>query len=182
MHGTNESLLELLKELQALDRVPRIGYSLRGVSEPESVSEHTFHLVFLAWSLAQQEPDLDRTKVMELALVHDLPEVRTGDLPRTVAHHLPPGAKAGAEMAVARELLAPLGSRGPELLAEYQARETPEARFVSTCDKLQLMIKARVYEEWGNGNTGEFAWNLGNFADGGFTSVRALVAALRAEH
>lgn len=181
MHGKNESFLDLLKELQALDRVPRSGYSLRGVSDPESVSEHSFHILFLAWALAEEEPHLDRTRVMELALIHDLPEVRTGDLPRTAAHYLPPGAKAGAEMAVAQDLLAPLGTRGTELLAEYQAKETPEARFVSTCDKLQLMIKARVYEEWGNGNTGSFSRHLDDFADGGFPSVRKLLDAMKAE-
>ena len=180
MHGKNETLLDLLNELQALDRVPRSGYSLRGVSEPESVSEHSFHTLFLAWALAEEEPELDRARVMELALVHDLPEVRTGDLPRTAAHYLPAGAKAAAEMAVARDLLAPLGERGPRLLAEYQARETPEARFVSTCDKLQLVIKAGVYHSWGNGNTGEFGLRLEAFADGGFESVRRLVEALKA--
>jgi putative hydrolase of HD superfamily len=175
MHGKNETLLDLLKELQALDRVPRSGYSLRGVSEPESVSEHSFHTLFLAWALAGEEPDLDRLRVMEIALVHDLAEVRTGDLPRTAAHYLPEGAKAAAEMAVARDLLAPLDDRGPALLEEYQTRESAEARFVSTCDKLQLLIKARVYEDWGNGNTREFSRHLDDFADGGFGSVQRLV-------
>ena len=44
MRHANASLLDLLLELQTLDRVPRSGYFLRGISDCESVSEHTFHL------------------------------------------------------------------------------------------------------------------------------------------
>lgn len=175
----NHSLLDLLLELQTLDRVPRSGYFLRGITDPESVSEHTFHLLFLAWSLAQDLPGLDRLKVLELALVHDLAEVRTGDLPRTAAAYFPPGAKAAAEQAAARDLLAPLGNRATDLLAEYQEGLTPEARFVSTCDKLQLLIKVAVYERWGAGSLGEFRSLLDSFPDGGFAPIRDLVDELK---
>lgn len=174
----NNSLLDLLLELQTLDRVPRSGYSLRGVPEPESVSEHTFHTAFLVWALAPEVPELDRTRLMELALVHDLPEVRFGDLPRTAADYLPPGAKAEAESAAARDLLAPLGERAAALHAEYQAKESPEARFVAACDKLHILIKALVYEGWGTTGLDEF-WARGeSFPDGGFEPVRRLVAEL----
>ncbi len=152
-------LLDLFLELQTLDRVPRSGYALRGIAEPESVSEHSFHLAFMVWSLADAEPDIDAGRAVALALVHDLVEVRTGDLPRTVAHAFPEGAKARAEAAVGKDLLAPLGSRGADLFAEYQAKETLEARFVSACDKLQVRVKASVYESWG-------ARGLDDFWDG----------------
>ncbi len=175
----NSTLLELLSEIQALDRVPRSGFALRGVVDPESVSEHVFHTTFLAWTLACQEPALDRLRVLELALVHDLAEVRTGDLPRTVAPYFPEGAKAEAELAVARDLLAPLEPRGVDLVAEYQARTTPEARFVSTCDKLQLLVKAAVYARWGAKGMDEFQTGLDTFSDGGFESVAALLKDLR---
>ena len=176
----NHSLLDLLSELQALDRVPRSGYSLRGVAEPESVSEHSFHTSFLAWALAAEEPELDRLRVVELALVHDLAEVRTGDLPRTAARYLPAGAKATAELAAARELLAPLGDRAADLFAEYQAGETPAARFVGACDKLQLLIKAATYERWGARGLDEFWTHLEGFGDGGFASISRVLEELRA--
>ncbi len=176
----NQTLLDLLLELQALDRVPRTGYSLRGVPEPESVSEHAFHTTFLAWALADEEPDLDRARVVELALVHDLAEVRTGDLPRTAARYLPDGAKASAERAVAGELLAPLGERAQDLVAEYQASKTREARFVAACDKLQLLIKTSVYETWGAGNLDEFWTNLKDLSGGGFDSVDRVLEQLKA--
>ena len=49
---SNQTLLDTLLELQGLDRVPRTGYALRGVDNPESVSEHSWHVTFLAWTLA----------------------------------------------------------------------------------------------------------------------------------
>ena len=174
-----DDLFDLLLELQALDRMPRTGYAMRGMVGSESLSEHGFHITFLAWALAQELPDLDRLKVIELALVHDLPEVRTGDLPRTANRYFPAGAKAAAELGVARELLAPLGDRATELLAEYQAGETDEARFVSVCDKLQLLIKVAAYQRWGVGNLDELANTIDRFDDGGFEPVRRLVDRLR---
>ncbi len=148
--------LDLLFELQVLDRVPRTGYALNGIAEPESVAEHTFHLVFLVWTLAKDEPTVDRARAVELALIHDLPEVRTGDLPRPVARHLPAGAKETAERAVAAALFEPLDDEANERLAEYQAGSTTEARFVRACDKLQVLLKVAVYERWGHRGLDEF--------------------------
>ena len=175
----HDSLLDSLLELQILDRVPRSGWALRGVAEPESVSEHAFHVVLLVWALAADVPGLDAARAVELAIVHDLAEVRLGDLPRTAARYLPAGAKHAAEEAALAELLAPLGERAVALYREYCAKATPEARFVAACDKLQLMIKATLYESWGAGGLGEFWDNPVNFPGDEFAPVAALFAALR---
>lgn len=175
----NRTLLDALLEIQALDRVPRAGYALRGVDQPESVAEHGFHLAVLIWAVAPQVPGVDLGRALELALVHDLPEVRIGDLPRTASRYLPEGAKAIAESAALAELLAPLGNRAPALLAEYSAGETAEARLVKACDKLQLMLKVFVYERWGATGLGEFWDNPGNFPEPGIAPVDELLAEMR---
>jgi putative hydrolase of HD superfamily len=175
----DQDLLGLLLELQSLDRVPRSGYNLRGVSPPESVSEHLFHVAFMAWTLAAEESQLDRLRVVELALVHDLAEVRSGDLPRSIAHYLPPGAKKETEKAIASDLLAPLGAKGPELFAEYQAKTSPEARFVGACDRLQLLVKTQVYEEWGSRGLDEFWQHLEELVGSEFASIRQTARQLR---
>jgi 5'-deoxynucleotidase YfbR-like HD superfamily hydrolase len=180
--GPNASLVDLLIELQALDRVPRMGYLLRGVGRAESVTEHCWHVLFLVWALGKGEPDLDLHRAIEMALVHDLAELRIGDLPRTVARYFPPGAKATAEAAALDEILAPLPPSTTELWREYHAGTSGAARFVKACDKLQLMIKVSAYERWGEGALAEFWHNPDNFPDGGFASVRAAFAALRDRH
>lgn len=176
----NETLLELLLELQTLDRVPRMGYVLRGVPDPESISEHSWHVVFLAWSLAARIPEVDPGRAMELALVHDLAEVRTGDLPMVAKRYFAEGTKEDAERSVVDELTGPLAGRAGKLLAEYRAAETPEARLVKACDKLQLMLKVAVYERWGARGLTEFWDNPENFRDYGFPVVRELYEELRA--
>lgn len=178
----NDSLLETLLELQILDRVPRSGWMLRGVAEPESVSEHNFHVVFLVWALGARIPGVDLPRAVELAIVHDLAEVRLGDLPRTAARYLPAGVKHDAERQALAELLAPLGRRGDELYAEYRDKATPEARLVAACDKLQLLLKVTLYEEWGAGGLAEFWNNPENFPDDELAPVAELVAALRERH
>ena len=175
----NRSLLDTLLEIQALDRVPRTGYALRGVNDPESVAEHGFHLAVLIWALAPRVPGLDLGRALGLALIHDLPEIRIGDLPRTAGRYLPAGAKATAETAALAELLAPLGDRGPKLFAEFEAGETLEARLVRACDKLQLMIKVFVYERWGATGLGEFWANELNFPEPGFAAVDELLHEMR---
>jgi len=175
----NESLLDLFLELQTLDRVPRTGYVLRGVSEPESVTEHSWHVLFLVWALGARIDGLDVAHAVELALVHDLAELRIGDLPRTVARYFPDGAKQAAEAAALAEILHPLPATAPALYEEYRTGATPEARLVKACDKLQLMIKVAVYEGWGSRGLAEFWGNPDNFPDGSFAPVRELFEELR---
>jgi len=178
----NERLLDLVLELQVLDRVPRAGFVLRGVAQPESVSEHSWHVVFLVWVLGREIDEVDTLRAVEIALVHDLAELRVGDLPRTASKYFPEGAKNAAETAALADVLAPLPARAQELYAEYQAGETPEARLVKACDKLQLMLKVAVYEGWGAGGLAEFWDHPDNFPDGGFAPVAELFAELRRRH
>jgi len=176
----NRSLLDLLLEAQTLDRVPRSGYVLRGVAEPESVTEHTWHVLFLVWALGAKIEGIDVARAVEIALVHDLAELRIGDLPRTSSHYFPEGAKRTAEAAAMADVLAPLAERALPLYEEYQQARTPEARLVKACDKLQLMLKVAVYERWGTGALAEFWDNPDNFPDGGFPAVKELFEELRA--
>lgn len=156
MRGPNQKLLDLLLELETLDRVPRSGFFLRGISDCESIAEHTFHVAALVWLLAPSEPGLDRARAVELALVHDLAEVRVGDLPRIAAKYFPPGAKHEAERKAIGDLLAPADPETIELYLDYERSGSREARFVRACDRLQLLLKAAVYEGWGHGGMAEF--------------------------
>ena len=176
----NRTLLDLFLEIQTLDRIPRSGYVLRGVADPESVAEHTLHVLFLVWTLGLKIEGIDVSRAVEIALVHDLAELRIGDLPRTSSHYFPAGAKKAAEAAAMADVLAPLPGRTRLLYDEYQEGTTPEARLVKACDKLQLMLKVTVYERWGTGALSEFWDNPDNFPDGGFPAVRELFEELQA--
>lgn len=175
----NDTVLDLLLELQTLDRVPRMGFLLRGVAEAESVCEHCWHVAFLVWVLAPRCPGVNAHRALEIAMVHDLAELRLGDLPRTAARYLPEGAKKASEDAAIGEILAPLPESARELWQEYAAGASPEAKLVKACDKLQLMLKVMVYERWGEGRLAEFWDHPDNFPDGGFPAVREVFEELR---
>ncbi len=174
-----DDLLDLLLEAQVLDRLPRTGYLMRGVRDAETVSEHSYQVTLLVWLLAERLEGIDRARALELALLHDLPEVRTGDLPLTSARFLPAGAKREAESKVAADLLGAAAPRALELLEEYREAKTPEALLVKACDKLQLMIKVSVYESWGEGDLRDFWANETNFRGNDIELVNRLYSALR---
>jgi putative hydrolase of HD superfamily len=148
------------------------------VSDCESVSEHSFHLALLVFSIAQQTEGVCALRAVAMALIHDLAEVRTGDLPRTAARFFPDGAKKAAERAILEDLLAPLGDQALELFDEYSKRETSESQLVRACDELQLLIKVASYRRAGNGEL-EDLWRLReSFDDRGFPAVRKIVDSL----
>lgn len=166
-------LAALLLELETLDRVPRTGYVLRGIADPESVSEHSWHLAFLVWAVGKDVPGLTLERALPMALVHDIAEVRIGDLPRTSLRYWPPGAKREAEAAALGDLLGPLGEEALSLVAEYQNHASAEARFVHACDRLQTLFKVTRYEHWGATGLEDFYSSQG-FDDGGFEVLSEL--------
>jgi len=179
VRGANPTLLDFLLEAETLDRVPRSGYLLRGVADPESVAEHSFHLALIVRLLAAREPGLDAARAVEIALVHDLAELRVGDLPRTAGGYFAEGAKHDAERRAAADILAPADAGLAAAYAEYDAGESREARFVRACDKLQLMIKVSVYQGWGQAALAEFWRHPANFPGREFGAVAEIFERLR---
>ena len=87
---------EFVEALGRLKEVPRTGWLDRGipVGETESVADHSFGVALLGWLLAPDE--LDRARVVELALIHDLAESVVGDVTpydRDALHTLDPDTR-----------------------------------------------------------------------------------------
>jgi putative hydrolase of HD superfamily len=133
----------------------------------------------LVWVLSESISDVDRLRALEIAMVHDLAELRIGDFPRTASRYLPEGAKQAAEEAAIEEILAPLPARTRALWAEYQAGESREAKLVKACDKLQMMLKVQLYESQGDRGLKRFWENPDNFPDEGFRLVEQLFGELK---
>lgn len=155
------SFLKPLLALLPLDHLPRTGWVLAGITPPESIAGHVLGTAHLALALGPEvEPALDLGQVLAMALVHDVPEARCGDLPRGAAQHLPEGAKGAMEDALARELLTPLGDTARAAFEAYRAGATREARFVHLCDRLQLGVRLVGYLHAGHGGLRDFERGL----------------------
>jgi len=134
----------------------------------ESVAEHSFGVALVALALAdlvnsERERDadqslLDMEKVLTMALLHDLAEVRLTDLPVTAARLFPEEAKSRAEATAIGDLLTPLPSadRLQFLWQEFEDRASPEGRIARDADKLEMMVQCLRYEQAGSRGLDEY--------------------------
>ncbi|MCI0336057.1 MAG: HD family hydrolase [Acidobacteria bacterium] len=156
-------LIAMLAELMRLKAVPRMGWLLRGVRDVESVAAHSFGVAFIAMLLADRAKArgmrVDIERVLRMALLHDLTEARTGDLPNTIKQYFESANLKAADERVAKEMLNNLGITGEAylgLLRDYEHRASLEARLVKAADKLDLLLQASEYEKGGARNLQEF--------------------------
>jgi len=159
-------MIELLTELMRLKAVPRMGWLLRGVRDVESVAAHSFGVAFIAMLLADrarlQGMTVDVERLLRLALLHDLTEARTGDLPSTIKSYFDADVLKASDERAAEAMLASLGELGGqylELWREYEERTSLEARLVKAADKLDLLLQVREYEKGGARGLNEFWQN-----------------------
>jgi len=153
--------LEALLHLLNLDHLPRTGWLMRGIPQPESIAAHSLGTALLTLSLAPEvSPALDVDRAVALAVVHDAPEAWLTDIPRTAARLLPEGAKAEAEARAARELLGGLSEAALERHGEFVAGDSREARFVRLCDALHLGVRLVGYLRAGHRGLAEFREGL----------------------
>ena len=137
-----------LKEILSLKNVQRAGWVRAGIVAPESVAAHSWGMSMLALKLAPKELDLAR--ILSLCIVHDIPEVRVGDL----TPHDDTSTKAADELKAMTEM-------APEwvsLFEEYEQGQTPEAKFVKQLDKLDMALQAEKYQD-------EFGLSLSEFIE-----------------
>ena len=179
------NLLESLLSLQALEFLPRTGWLQRGIAHPESVAAHSYGVAVVALALAGRvEPELDKSRVLAMAIAHDVPEAWLGDLPKTAKRVLPEGSKAEAERRAAEELLGPFSEEAGEAFAEYMTQQSREARFVKLCDRLQLGLRLLGYRKAGHAGLDDFEAGLRELDTGEFAPAEELrgeiVAALEA--
>jgi putative hydrolases of HD superfamily len=170
----NDPLIDLFLEAATLKRLPRSGWVMRGVAHVESVADHSFGVAFMALVLAQAlnaspsarlaadsgagAPALDLEKVLVMAVLHDLAEVRLTDLPATAVRLIPKEVKSRAEAAAMAGLLAPLPGTASlvALWQEFEDQASPEGRLVRDADKLEMMVQCLRYEQAGSQGLDEF--------------------------
>jgi putative hydrolase of HD superfamily len=134
-HGT--TMRDELKEILGLKNVMRAGWVRAGIDSPESVAAHSWGMSMLALKLTP--PHLDLARVLSLCIVHDIPEVRVGDL----TPHDDTSTKAADE----HNAMKALAPQWVALFEEYEQGETPESRFVKQLDKLDMALQAELYQE-----------------------------------
>jgi putative hydrolase of HD superfamily len=132
--------LAFLVAAHGLTSVERLNRLLDG-SRGETSAEHSWHLALTALVLGE-DTELDAGRVMAMVLVHDLVEIDAGDVPIYDAEARAAIAE-DEERAAARLFgLLPPGTDAKlhDLWREFEAAETPEARFARALDRLQPIL------------------------------------------
>lgn len=75
----NENLINFFIAIGKLKRMPRRGWVLRRVKNPETIAEHSFRVALLSWFLGEKEK-FNLKEIIKMALVHDLCEIYAGDI------------------------------------------------------------------------------------------------------
>jgi len=128
-----------------LKRVHRTGYQFLGPGK-ESVAEHTFGVMCIAWALAQLTSEADKGRLLAMCLVHDLPEARMGDLNAVQKQYV----RANEKLAVDHMTQGlPFGPDIHELIDEFNACETREAQLANDADQLAFLLDLKSLSDMG---------------------------------
>jgi putative hydrolase of HD superfamily len=149
-----ERQIAFLKEIDKVKGILRRSRLLDD-SRYENDAEHGWHVAVMAMVLAEYANAggaLDVSKVVRMLLIHDIVEIDAGD---TLVYD-----QSGREQAKEKERqaaarifgLLPEDQRGvfEGLWLEFEARQTPEAKFAAALDRLEPILQ--------NACTGGHAW------------------------
>lgn len=148
--------MEFIVECDRLKQILRRNLLADG-SRQENDAEHSWHLALCAMTLWEYAPPgADLEKVLRMLLIHDIVEIDAGD---TFAYDAVGNLdKEAREQAAADRIFGLLppqqGARYRALWEEFDAMETPEARFAAAMDRLQPLLN--------NFRTDGHTWKLGN--------------------
>ncbi|WP_375690754.1 HD domain-containing protein [Pseudooceanicola sp. LIPI14-2-Ac024] len=108
-------------------------------SRPENSAEHSWHLALFALVLSEHGEDVSAERVIKMLLLHDLVEIDAGDVP--IYGQVDTAAVEAREQAAADRIFGLLpADQAAEFRAlweEFEANETPDARFAKSVDRFQ---------------------------------------------
>ena len=143
MTKTLDQQIDFLNEIDKLKSVIRSSYIVDG-SRFENSAEHSWHLALYALIFAPHAgDDVDILRVIQMLLLHDIVEIDVGDHPIDLPTDWE--AVAVAEQAAAARIFGMLpstqGTTLQKIWHEFEAAETPSARFAKALDACQPIFQ-----------------------------------------
>jgi len=139
----------LLKQLQFIREIDKVKYIQRKTklfnsNRHENDAEHSWHLALMAMVLMEHANEsVDLLKVIKMVLIHDIVEIDAGDtfIYDTQKNH----SNTDEERQAANRIFGMLPTaQAEELIAiweEFEAGETPEAKFARAMDRLEPLLQ-----------------------------------------
>lgn len=158
-----KEIANLLLRCNILKNTERSGWALEGITTiaSESVAEHSWGTTIIALVLGlledSQGKNCDISRILTMALIHDLPESLISDIPsKTIVKRDKEflKAKKDLENSAFEEIISSFSKkrirgRLREAWQEYVACKTHEAKIVRAADILDMIVQARSFENSG---------------------------------
>lgn len=146
----NNELIRVLSSFSQLKNISRTGWIKRNVplEYQETDTDHTMQMASLATSLFNEYPDLylDRKKVYEMILIHEIGEQTVGDIREgTKEHKLKHLLEQQAVENVFKNIKS--GDYFVNLWGEFEERNSKEAIFTYQLDKIDPVLKAKILDK-----------------------------------
>jgi len=145
------AILQLFKRTLVLKELPRTGAIIEGGtrSEADTIAAHSHSVSVLSYLVAQyfakECPDLNPDRVASMAILHDLAECITGDLPSGLKR-LASEAASTIESRAFDFLFDGLASKPAliQLVAEYESGQSAAAKIVKFADIVDAFVHLKM--------------------------------------
>jgi putative hydrolase of HD superfamily len=148
LNSEAKRLVNFLFETRILKYLPRASLPYLKTPLKENVAEHTFYVTIIGWILAKLEK-ADENKIIKMALIHDLAEVRGGE--RNLINKF--YNQTLNEPKIIREISKDHNLKNFEiekLFDEFFEEKTKEAKIVRDADVLAGMLLEKEVFDSGN--------------------------------
>jgi 5'-deoxynucleotidase YfbR-like HD superfamily hydrolase len=156
-------IIDGIKELYKLKEIPRTGWIFHGIKleHTESVAEHLSMVsilsLILTHILEKNDFKINVKKVLEMAILHDIPEILTFDISKQYLEYLGTKGqkiKSMLEKSATNYILnklhdEELSSNWKKVLKEYWSSKTLESKIVHAADCFDIMFQIINYENLG---------------------------------
>ncbi len=138
--------VELLYEIGTLRHITR-GWKQHIGTNCANTMEHTLRVMWIALILARMEgTKCDEAKIMQMALTHDLADIRTVDLSYVQKMYMQDNDDPAITDTLKGTALADLFG----VFKEYKSRKSRESQIVKDADNLDVDLEMRELEEQGH--------------------------------
>ncbi len=135
----NKRDLEFLYEIGTLRTMQR-GWGQHINQNTASVAEHMYRVMWLALIISRMEKQGDESKIIKMALAHDVAETRTSDLSYVQKVYVKADEHKALHDIFKDTILEDFAS---EVVVEYDKRESIEAKIVKDADNLDIDLEMK---------------------------------------
>ena len=143
MKNSPEKLLNFFHRLEKLKYTLRHSWLSDG--RRESVAEHTWRSAFMAMLMCEEIPDVNKSRVIEMLIVHDLGEISEGDIPAFLKdeekREQVDRVEEKAIDELTREIHPQTRTYIRSLCEEYKKGSTVEAKIAKAIDKMEALLQ-----------------------------------------